>query len=140
MENSELKYWLAFSEINRLGPKRFSFMRKNFPNLEMAWHASAPELLNAGLNEKIIEELILCRREIKPDDLLTKIEKAEVKAVTVVDPDYPKLLKEIYNPPFVLYYRGHLAAANEQTIAVVGTRKVSHYGKRVTQELSLIHI
>lgn len=135
MNDSELKYWLAFSEINRLGPKRFSFMRQNFPNLEIAWKASPLDLLNAGLNEKIIEEMVILRCDIDPNALLEKIKAADVSVVTITDPAYPKLLKEIYNPPFVLYYKGNLAAANEQTIAVVGTRKFTHYGKNVTTQI-----
>lgn len=60
----------------------------------------------------------------------------EIAALTIDDPKYPRLLKEISDPPAVLYVRGRGSKINlEKTIAVVGTRQITPYGRNVTQKL-----
>ena len=55
--------------------------------------------------------------------------------ITIVDPEYPKKLREIYSPPLVLYYRGNLDLLSTTALGVVGTRQMSSYGKSVLQGL-----
>ncbi len=64
--------------------------------------------------------------------ILEQCEKNSVRAVTFYSPDYPEKLKNIPDPPMTLYVRGNMGLLNERGIAVVGTRKVSSYGRRVT--------
>jgi DNA processing protein len=61
--------------------------------------------------------------------------RLEIKKITINDPNYPKLLKEIYDPPKELYVWGELKAEENYPLAVVGTRKVSNYGKQITIDL-----
>lgn len=77
-------------------------------------------------NEKIQEKV---QREI------SLIEQKGVKTVTLLDENYPTLLKEIYDPPPMLYYLGDLNTKQSLSLAVVGTRRPSQYGKRVTEHL-----
>ncbi len=58
----------------------------------------------------------------------------DTKQVTILDKDYPKLLKEIYDPPIVLYYKGSLNCLSKKCIAVVGTRKMTGYGRTVCEQ------
>ena len=134
-ENKNLKYWVAFSQSPNLGPKRFSCLRNYFPNLEEAWNAPFGELKKSGLEEKTIREILELRKTTNPETEMEKLEKEKVFAITLENKNYPKLLKEIYYPPPLLYYRGKLPSEHEYLLAVVGTRKFSKYGQLVAQSL-----
>jgi DNA processing protein len=131
----DLKYHVAFSQISRLGSKKFKQLKNFFPDIKTAWSAGQAELLRAGLDEKMVEEIVLVRRDINPDLEMEKLQKENVNVVALEDKRYPKLLKEIHLPPFILYYKGDLTNLNEQALAVVGTRKISAYGKIVTEQI-----
>ncbi|MEK7511836.1 MAG: DNA-processing protein DprA, partial [Patescibacteria group bacterium] len=132
---NDLKYHVAFSQINRLGSKKFKQLKNYFSDISFAWTAGQAELLRAGLDEQMVQEIILCRQDIDPDLEMEKLQKENVNVVALDDLRYPKLLKEIHLPPFILYYKGNLDYLHEQALAVVGTRKVSSYGKIITEQI-----
>lgn len=59
-----------------------------------------------------------------------------IKAITIKDPEYPKLLKETFNPPTNMYVRGNYKILNKPGIAIVGTRKNTAYGERATDNIA----
>jgi len=63
------------------------------------------------------------------------IKKNNIKYVGILDDDYPKLLKQCVDAPIVLFYKGDLSLLNNKTISIIGTRKMSAYGKQITEEL-----
>jgi DNA processing protein len=65
-----------------------------------------------------------------------EMERAGVRAVTAFDPDYPKLLSEIPDPPFVLFAAGSLDRFRLPAVAVVGSRDASRYGREVASRLA----
>lgn len=70
----------------------------------------------------------------KADEIICKCEKHNIGIITILDEDYPQKLKNIYDPPFVLYYKGNKSLMNRKNIlAVVGTRRVSSYGKNILE-------
>lgn len=131
----EDQYWLAFSQIKKIGPISWQKIINYFPSIEIAWRAPAEEFKQAGLDEKLIQYIISQRRELEPEAELEKLQKEKINIVKITDEYYPRLLKEIYNPPPILYYRGDLNAINKPSIAVVGTRKNSSYGRQVAEEI-----
>lgn len=134
--NSQLKYWVAFSLVYKVGPIKFAKIQQYFPSLEQAWQASFSELMQAGLDEKIANEIVIKRSEIDPDLEMEKLAAEQVSVLTLEDDDYPKLLREIYGAPYVLYYKGRLDfQADEFSLAVVGTRKFTSYGKQITSDI-----
>ncbi|MEK7189026.1 MAG: DNA-processing protein DprA [Patescibacteria group bacterium] len=134
-DQNQLKYWVGFTFLQNIGPARFSKLRKSFPTLEQAWNAPLSKLEELGFTENALSEFIRVRREINLDQELEKLARENISVVTVDDEDYPKLLKEIYYPPFLLYCRGALPQPEEFLLAVVGSRKYSTYGKQMTQRL-----
>ncbi|MBU0722395.1 DNA-processing protein DprA [Patescibacteria group bacterium] len=132
---NDLKYWLALSQFYKFGPAKFTKLKKYFSTIENAYKATMQDYLCAGIEEKIAEEFIIFKHQVEPDKLLENLNKEKLQALTIEDPAYPKLLKQIYDPPFILYYRGSLEAFNGFLLAVVGTRKYSAYGARVTEKL-----
>lgn len=134
-ENNQLPYWLAFNQISTIGPIRFQRLLNYFADLKDAWQAPISELIKAGLEPKIAREVAEKKPKINPQNELEKLEKINGQAITILDQNYPKLLKEIYAPPPLLYYLGEFDLNNDFILAVVGTRKISEYGKQVTQKL-----
>ncbi len=135
MEPDQLKYWLAFSRIRLIGRARFKLLERHFDSLEVAWSASEAELRAAGLDGRAIRSVADGRRDIEPDAEMDRLLASEVSAFTWHDDEYPTRLKEIYDLPPVIYVRGKLLPEDERSIAVVGTRGPSHYGRQVAEQL-----
>jgi DNA processing protein len=132
---SDLKYWVGFNRIQGLGRAKFSCLETHFGDLERAWKASAAELKAAGLDSKSIEAIVVSRPDISPDSELERLERNHIKPLTWNDSAFPARLKEIYDVPPVLYVRGDITPEDEWTIAVVGTRRATIYGREVTERL-----
>lgn len=136
MEGNKLKYWLAFNSIGKMTARRFKKLLSFFNNdLMKAWEANQSELVLAKIEEDAALEIVTCRQQIEPDAELAKLEPENIGVVTILDGDYPRLLKEIPDAPPLLYYRGDLAACRQNSIGVVGARKYSLYGQRAVGDL-----
>ncbi len=134
MQN-DTKYWLALNSFPKFGPVRFKKIKNYFPSLKDAYWATAEELQRAGLEEKMAQEFTAVKMSINPDKLLEEMEQEKIKIITIDDQLYPKLLKEIYAPPPLLYYRGQIKNLDQFNLAVVGSRKYSNYGQQVTEKI-----
>lgn len=128
----DAKYFNAFNLIEGIGPIGFKKLLAGFASLKQAWSADYNQLSRTGLEKGQIENIINQRPKINPDREIEKVNKAKVELIIIKDENYPRLLKEIYNPPALLYIRGQLKPEDEISLAVVGTRKLSHYGKQIT--------
>ena len=135
MNKDDLKYWVGFSLINGIGAARGNRLVNFFDSMKNAWNASESELARAGIEESVLKEIVKARKEIDLDLEMKKIEEEGISLVTIKDKNYPKMLKEIYNPPFLLYVRGELKNEDEYAFAVVGARRCSDYGRQVTKDL-----
>ena len=94
------------------------------------------ELKSAGIDNKIARAIQYHRGRISPDVELEKLERAGVKAINWHHPMYPPRLTEISDPPPVLYVRGEILPADERSVAVVGTRKATAYGREAADTLA----
>ena len=135
-DDPDLPYWLALNQVKGIGPARFRLLLDAFGTAEMAWRADARDWREAGLDARTLASLERQRRRIDPDAELERLVRLRVQAVRVVDPGYPRLLREIPQPPPVLYVRGTLTTEDEWAVAIVGTRRASTYGRQVTERLA----
>lgn len=133
--NWETKYFHAFNLIPDISPLRFKRLLSYFPNLKEAFLSPLLELKRAGLEEKIAQKILTFRSQIDPEKELDRVKKQNIDIITLKDKGYPSLLKEIYNPPALLYVRGKIKNQNGFYLAVVGTRKPSSYGRQATFQL-----
>lgn len=133
---SDLQYWIGFQRTQGIGPVRLRALIDYFGDVETAWHASAVSLRAAGLNQAAIEQLLYARSRLDLAEELKLLERHGIRALTWQDPDYPKLLREIDQPPPVLYVKGTLLPQDEFAVAMVGTRNASVYGKQVAERLA----
>jgi DNA processing protein len=135
VNKDELKYWVGFSFVPGIGRVRFSLLENYFGELEQAWHASAAELKACGLDNRSVKAILTTRERVSLDTEMDKLEKYKVKIIIADDPAYPARLKEIdYYPP-LLYLRGNLLPEDSSSLAVVGTRQPSIYGRQVAEEI-----
>ncbi len=133
---SDLRYWIGFNIVRGIGPKRLRALLSYFGDVERAWNAPADELRRAGLDRRSLQNLLAARSSVDLDEQLRRVERAAVRVLTWESDEYPPLLREISEPPPVLYVRGAFTAADAWAIAVVGTRRASVYGKEVTRRLT----
>jgi DNA processing protein len=133
---SDSRYWIGFHLVPGIGPVRLRTLLDYFPDLETAWNASAVSLRAAGLNQAAVEKLLYLRTRIDLNLEVQRLESLHVHVVTWESPDYPHLLREIDQPPALLYVRGELLPADDFAVAVVGTRNASSYGKSVAERLA----
>jgi len=136
--HQDARYFHAFNLFNeRIGPVRFKKLLGHFGSLAEAWkNGGQQDFILAGLEEDLAREITLRRPQIDLDKELEKLNKESIGIITILDDDYPKLLKEIYDAPPIMYIKGALKPEDEFAIAVVGTRKLSTYGQQVTAQIS----
>ena len=130
--NPQAKYFNAFNLIGNIGPITFEKILNHFNSLDIAWTAEINEFYKAGLNQSTVEQIRKQRPRINPDYEMERLEKEKINLITIQDEFYPKLLKEIYAPPTILYIRGNFKPSDEFSLGVVGTRKLSNYGEQIT--------
>lgn len=131
----QAKYFNGFNLIGGIGPVSFKKLLNHFKSLEYAWKANQNKFEDSGLNKNTISQIIRKRPQINLDSEMEKLDKEKVHLITILDKNYPYLLKEIYNPPALLYVRGNLDL-NNPGIGVVGTRKLSSYGEQITPAIT----
>lgn len=130
------KYWVGFNLIKGIGAVRMQALLNHFDNLESAWKATPIDLSKAGLSRKLIERIVLARDQVNLEKVWARIESQGIKILTWKDQAYPQRLKEIEQPPPVLYVRGDYLPDDLYAVAIVGTRRVTPYGRQITEELS----
>lgn len=114
--------------------KRYQAMMSVFSSLERLWQAEFDDIKKTGLDDNLIGEFLEWRDSLNEEVIKNNLEKNNIKFITIHDENYPKLLKQIYDPPICLFVRGELKI-NEFSLSVVGTRKFTNYGREVVNNL-----
>ena len=134
-------YCVGLNLVKGIGSVRFKALLDAFGNAESAWNASPEAWVNVGISQKIVESFQRVRKGVSLDQIWDRVQSLGVEVLTWDDNGYPRHLKEIDQPPPVLYVRGSMIAEDEWAVAIVGTRRVTAYGRQVTEETatSLAH-
>jgi DNA processing protein len=130
------RFWVAFNLVRGVGAVRLRSLIDHFGDASNAWNAPAAELRAAGLGPKTIERLESVRAAVDVDALWEKIAGAGIHILTSEDEAYPVRLKEIEQPPPVLYVRGEWLPEDQFAVAIVGTRRVTPYGRQVAEQVA----
>jgi DNA processing protein len=131
----ERAFLVALSQVTHIGPVRLGRLRDRFGSLELAWTANEREL-NDVLDERTRRAVVAARSQVEPDVLMERISRTGAEVVTVLEDAYPRILREIPGPPPVLYYRGSLPTQEVPTVAIVGTRRATSYGREATGRIA----
>ncbi|MBI2599504.1 DNA-protecting protein DprA [Candidatus Daviesbacteria bacterium] len=129
-------YLLALHSIDGLGPIRLKAILDYFKDPKLAWEAESSEFSKIGIPKNVVELLLQTRKKLEPVTFAKSIKDANIGWITISDDNYPKLLSQIYDPPPVLYYKGDINVLDTKSLAIVGTRKITGYGKVVTEQFT----
>ncbi|MBK9054769.1 MAG: DNA-protecting protein DprA [Chloroflexi bacterium] len=132
---ADLKYWLGFSLVKGIGPAKVRALWDHFGSLANAWQANESMLQRLGLGAATIESLLTTRSQVNLDSELERVQKQGIQLLTWDTPEYPRYLVEVPTAPPVLYLKGDLCEQDQFAVAVVGTRRLTTYGRQVTHEL-----
>ena len=133
----EIFYWLALSLTPGVGSTLIKRLVDQFDNPEAVFQAPMKELLRIeGLGEKVALEIRKGPLEKAVERELSLLKEVGGAILTLKDDAYPKRLRDIYDPPAVLYVRGELKKGDELAVSIVGSRKTSPYGRWITEKVS----
>ncbi len=129
-------YLVALSTFADFGPARLALLLNYFKSAKKVWNLSKSDFAQIGLSMKIADKFIAHRNSFDLEKYLKDLAEKEIFAVTKFDDRYPDNLKQIDAAPFVLYVRGFLKKSDSRSVAVVGTRMMTAYGREVAQKLA----
>ena len=120
-----------------MGAKRKQNLLNHFKTVENLYNAKKEELIKVpGIGEKYAELIINSKDKRIIDKHIKFMLKHNVDIITIEEQEYPQILKNIYDPPLLLYIRGNKKILNNDSVAIIGCRECSQYGKHVAEELA----
>ena len=126
--------WLSLHMISRLGNTVIGRLIEKFGSPEKIFEASLPELLKIVGMKPGVARNIAGRTSIRAaENELKKVERSGARIITFADSSYPELLRQIHNPPYVLYAKGLDFPQEKLSIALVGSRNPTHYGNEAAE-------
>jgi DNA processing protein len=134
--NTKRWAWLALHLIPGLGNIVFRNLVEHFGNAEQILEAKFADLKAVvGVRDEIARRILRREFTVDPDQVFTEMDRLRARILVYNDPPYPHLLKEIYDPPMVLYVRGRELPPDMALVALVGSRNPTPYGRRIAEEL-----
>jgi DNA processing protein len=128
--------WLALTRVEGLGVRSAQKLVDHFGSPEAIYSASLSALESCGVGRRVAENLRAGAGSSEAELELTAAEKLGCHVVAFGSPAYPPLLKQIADPPLVLYVRGDVTQLARHAVAVVGTRRPTAYGSSVAHRLA----
>ena len=136
MPDEDTQFWLALTRVDGLGVRTAHKLIEQFGSPQAVYMASLTALEGAGLAARIAQA-IFAQAGLKEAEKELKTAMASgCRLLTFAEEGYPALLRQIADPPLVLYVRGDARALTEHSVAVVGTRRPTAYGTSVTLRLA----
>lgn len=128
-------YLMWLTHIDGIGFKRANLLLEHFGSAEAIWHAE-PETIRSVVTERMADALLLHRNEEQLNDWIIELEEKDIAFYSYWNPRFPRLLREIADPPLGIYVRGTLPDDDIDTVAIIGARKCSRYGAAVAYEIA----
>lgn len=135
----DVRELLKLSSVSRIGPQKIRALVSFFKTPGDVFRASAHELISVpGIDKKLASHILhQSGGDAFADEQLKRLNKLGAKIITLWDKEYPELLRKIYDPPAFLYVLGKLKSTDSRSIAIVGTRHPTSYGRSVTEHISI---
>jgi DNA processing protein len=120
-----------------VGPVLRTRLLERFGDARQVLAASEVDLQQVpGIGPKISQRIINARREVQLEAQIALVREHDLGILLPRHKEYPRLLKEIPDPPAALFLRGRMEAADQMAVAIVGTRRATHYGKQTAERLA----
>jgi len=137
MVTQNLEAWLKLSLIPNIGKIRLTQLVEHFGSPEAVFDASIEDICSVeNFGQELALSIIENKDKVDVSKELELIEKFNIKIITYKEDDYPENLKNIPYPPAFLYIKGDLCPEDKFSIAVIGSRRNSQYGKMVCNEIA----
>ncbi len=135
MSEQQLGLWLALHKTPGIGPRKFAAILKNFPDLGKFFALSKNELQELRLEDQTISAIVApCWKIIEKEIAWSNQNQNHI--ITLQHQDYPALLKEISDPPPILYAKGDIKLLHRAQIAIVGARKATQHGSQTAYQFA----
>lgn len=132
----EKEYLIALCSFVPFGPTRVELLIKYFGSARTVWESSESALKSTGLQSTLVENFIEFRNEFSFDAYFDKLKNENIRVITKFEKEYPTNLIGVKNCPVVLYIRGRFKKCDTDSVAIVGTRKMTAYGREVAEQFS----
>lgn len=131
-----MKYALWLANVEGMTNVRIQHLLEQAENAKTVYEMDEPALQAAGLDQERIEKIILSKKEWDLEARFFSLYERGISFVSMEQPGYPHKLLNIHNAPYLLYYRGNLPDAKQKSVAVVGARGRSEYGRQLAFEIA----
>lgn len=133
-------FTIALANAPMFGRASHAKLLSTFSTGEDAWRATRSDLLTTGIEPHRIDQFLTWRDKQDPATYVSALESRNIRLISLHDPEYPELLKTIFDPPAYLFLKG-ASLIGRSTVAMVGSRECTAYGKETAHKLakSLAH-
>jgi DNA processing protein len=128
--NEEDYYALFTSRVKGIGPKQFQKIKFRFKSFEKFYKSSKKELTLGLKNEVLAGNVLEAKGEYLIEDLASELERLNIEFLTYYNSSYPSILKTIYDPPSIIYFKGNYELLETNCFSIVGSRRYSSYGRK----------
>jgi DNA processing protein len=134
--DQELRYWIALNFIVSDSLRSARIVTQKFSRIQDIFLASKSDLRALGLDREIADALSSSGLLDRADEEMARLDKRGYSALSVADERFPRQLREISDPPLVLYYAGKIDTLDAPSVSIVGARKPTPYGRAVAEKLA----
>ena len=135
MTNQEA--YVVLNMVSGVGTARFKALIEEFGEPRKIFEADASRVaVTRGISQALAEKIVDWEKDIDLGAELDFANKGGAQIITLDDDEYPRLLKEIYDPPLCLYVRGRLPDLGYNSIAVIGSRRATIYGRKMAKHIT----
>ena len=135
--NKQYKYWIWYSRIENVSCVKKEKLLKKYKDIEKIFNLDETKLLEeVFLNIREISNIINQKYRTNLEKYKEYLIKNEIKMITIYDEEYPAKLKLIYDKPITLFAKGNINLLKNKSIAIVGARNCSEYGKNVSRKFA----
>ncbi|OQX91858.1 MAG: DNA protecting protein DprA [candidate division Zixibacteria bacterium 4484_95] len=133
----DTRFALMLSMVNGVGPIKYQQVINHFQDFDQfAGNDDTGIFENCGLNEKQVSSMLNFSRWNEIDEILQKAARFDVKVICLGQKNYPERLLNIYSPPLILYLKGALELLSKPSVAIVGSRTPTEYGRAMTRKIA----
>lgn len=138
----KLSYLKQLYSIEGIGPQKIFSLLTKFQSIEQILNTSLYDLIEVeGINKILATKIVNAKDSVQStaNNLageLNSLEKINAKLISYFDEEYPALLKNIYFPPLFLYIKGEFGSSDTSSIAIVGTREPTTYGRNIAENFA----
>lgn len=129
--------YVALNMMEKVGPVGVRSLVETLGSVVDIFEAARGDLCRAaGVGKEMADAIVSQRDRVPWRDEMEMAERLGARIVTRIDEEYPELLKQIHDPPLALYVRGKMECRDRHSVAIVGTRRASHYGRETAERIA----